>query len=186
MLINEQLVEKGLDSLESGSSILLLVESTDYTDIREALLKTLSARNNLVIYITLNKSYDNLKKLTRKLNIREGSIFYIDMISKKEHEDAEKGQDVLFLQSPRCLTDLSIAITEINESVKAENRVIILDSLSTMAIYNTQDTATKFAHFIATEARKWESTVIMFALKHQINTEVKEILSQFCDKIIEI
>ena len=95
--------------------IILVVAGGEYYGDMLDSLKQLSGKS--ICYVTLNKTYNALRKDFEKNNIDAKNIMIVDAISKsiKPVQNVEK--NCVFVDSPGALTDLSIAIKKREESL---------------------------------------------------------------------
>lgn len=144
---------------------LLVVPSGDYNNRLFTELKR--RRISSACYITLNKGRDALVDFFRRRRISPRKFFFVDCITKTILEPPER-DDTIYISSPRALTELSLALTKIIDAVKIKNAVgqnslikksslfndLIIDSLSTLAVYESIPTITHFAHSLINRVRE--------------------------------
>ena len=63
-----------------------------------------------------------------------------------------------------------------------DNKFVLLDSISTLLIYNEPETISKFVHFLTVKMRVLNLSVILIGLNE--NQGFLAELSQYCDKTI--
>ena len=111
-------------------------------------------------------------------------LFFIDAISGVIGKKRIEKSDCVVLRSPSSLTELGILISKACGSEKS--RFLMMDSLSTMLVYNNQKTTVRFVHYVATQLRRCGWPGIIFSLEKDIEGGVLDSITQFCDKIIKI
>jgi KaiC/GvpD/RAD55 family RecA-like ATPase len=162
---------------------LALVDSKNYQKTNIQLLRTL-IKGRSGVYVTINKPYVTMKAILEKEKINTKLIIFIDAITKLTKGSTKKDENCLYLDNPQSLTDISVAITEALNSIKAENKFIFLDSLSTLLIYNHAGTIAKFVHFLTGRMRTWGIDGIIISLESESDKALIAKLSQFCDVTI--
>src|SRR3989338_6978118 len=108
--------------------------------LEELNLKKELADNNKVCYVTLNKSYENLRQIFEKNNIKLENIKFIDAITRtfKKVDDTEKGK---FCSSPMAMTEISL---KINEILKENFDYLIFDSITSILMQEKNTALIKF------------------------------------------
>jgi KaiC/GvpD/RAD55 family RecA-like ATPase len=179
-------IQKEFDSLPDGYVVLILVDVINYVKVNLEILKYLLNKKRIPgIYITINRPYENMIKTLKKNGIDVKKLFFIDCITQTVGGNPEKKEGVLFVASPQSLTDIGIALSEALESIKAPDKFLFLDSLSTLLIYNNSGTIAKFSHFIASKMRLKGFKGIFISIEKETDATLIRILSQFCDKTIK-
>jgi len=117
--------------------------------------------------------------------INTKKLFFIDLITSEISEATEKIDNCLFMESPKSLTDLSIALSEAVKSMPGD-KFIFLDTLSTLLVYNQLTTVTKFAHFLTSKMRQWDINGLLVSMEKETDPNLQAQLAQFCDKVITL
>lgn len=166
---------------------LLLVEPTNYSKINYELTRLLiNHTQGKGLYITLNRSYDFLMETLRKERINVEEIFFVDAISKGTGKKTTTHENVEYIESPRDLTALSVAIDETYQKLGEKPKFLIFDSISTLLIYNDIASVERFIHLVIGKLREWKIKGVLLMVKSDEHKGVVNSLSQFCDRILEI
>lgn len=175
---------KDLKALESPFIVLLLVKANNYMSSDLTALRTLANKKSKNgIYITVNKTYETMKSLLVKNKINIKNLFFIDMISEEIHPEKEQKENCFFLKSPNSLTDLGIVLEEAVSAIPG-NKYLLLDTLSTLLVYNHTTTVEKFVHFLTIKMRQWNLDGVIISLEKETDDSLRAQLAQFCDKVI--
>ncbi len=162
-----------------GNKILLLsLRSGAYRKKMKELVRASTASFKRICYVTFNDPYETL---ARSIAPGKGSGFlWIDCVSatvkspKPEH-------GVTFVSSPHALTEVSIAIKKALEKDKTE--FMILDSVSSMLVYEKPLTVLKFIHNIVLTLRTSGIGAAFIILREDVSEEVIKDLNMFVDKV---
>lgn len=134
-----------------------------------------SFKNTIGIYVSLNKSQKSMENLLKKAGINTKRLFFIDCVTTEKTRD-----DVLHIPPDR-LDLLSTAILAFIREIK-EEKFLIIDALSTLLIYNSENNVAKFAKEVTEYAAHKNVKVIAFSPK----TEGEELLNKifnFFDRV---
>ncbi len=175
----------------SGSSWLVafLVASQQYSNLTKEVLRLLvNEMDSMIIYITINNPYSSLKKALSESHVRVENIFFIDAISGSAGLSTPKAEDCTFLEGPNALTSLGI---ELRDRVSryddnGKSPIILLDSVSTLLLHNSEASVGKFIHFTATRIKMWKAKGVFFSIQEDLNTEVVRTLQQYCNATIMV
>ena len=135
-----------------------------------------------IIYVTTNKPYEHLINLFKEQKIDFNNIFFIDCISKQITRSKEYTKNCVYLESPSDITGLSIAMTQASKLISGE-KTLLLDSLSTLFIYNNEDVVGKFSNFIINMIRTNSVSCIFFVLESDMDKKIMSVISSFVDEV---
>ncbi len=167
--------------------VMLVTPSSKYLEGNLAVLRLLMApQDSAGIYVTFNRPYESLTYVLGKEKIDLERLYFLDLITQTTGKRGERTENCIFLPSPRNLTELSIALTQLIERMEQTNRFIYMDSLSTMLIYNNSGTVAQFAHFLVSKMRLWKVGMVLVSLEKETDRKLIDDLSQFCDKVIKV
>lgn len=127
------------------------------------------------IYVSLNKSQKSIEEILKKSSINTKKLFFIDCVASKKTRD-----DVLHI-APDRLDLLESAVSSFIEDIRGE-KFLVIDALSTLLIYNSEDNVAKFVKKMTEYAS--ENNVHIVALSPK--TKGEELLNKifnFFDKV---
>jgi len=167
--------------LDMPKIALYTISADAYTKHLMDILKS-TGKGKKVIYVTTTKPYSQVSGMLRKAGIKDDNIFFIDCVSRSIGEKALSAQNCIFLENPRNLTAISIAI---NESVKKMpgKKLLVMDSLSTMMLYNDHVTMGRFSNFVINRMRALDVDTVMSAFEADANSDVLKQIAGFVDEV---
>ena len=174
------------DKLEEGDSFLVLSSADTLKDNNIRLMKEIQRLGYQTIMITFNQPSPILKRTYKKNEMNLDSIIFIDAVSKYAlgtlPEDIDRA---VFINNPRNLTNLSVAISEMLKEFAGTQTVVILDSISTMLIYLSSDDISKFTHFMTSKLAILGMPGFFIAVENGLNPVLMTHLSTFTDEVID-
>jgi len=182
-------VAKSADNVESlkiqkGKINILIIPNEMYSETLKKIVKNLSDQFEIISYVSLNKSYPSLMNFLKENGADFEKFIIIDPITKiSELKDINTDQ-LIHVSSISALTELSITINKVLEKTKSE--ALIVDSLSTLLIYNDEALITRFVHSLIGKVRAFGTTAILPILARDSKTSLIEDLSMFVDKIDDL
>ena len=169
--------------LEMPFTALALVDSNEYTQMQNEILRKFKEQK--VIYITISNSYKKILAQLKKEKISNKKIHFIDMISVDRGIETKAEENVSLIESPAGLTEL---VEQVDKSLKntGKNTIVILDSISTMTVYNDTSTAEKVIHTIIGKINTNNASAILMSSDSKGTEKITKIIGQFVDKTIVI
>lgn len=168
---------------EAGKKItILLIPDTSYSESLTGVVRYVTEKTERLCYVSLNKPYSSLRESFRNQSIRTERIFFIDAASKKSGTSDDK-EPVVFVSSPRALTEMGITIKKIIDAARIES--IIFDSISTLLVYEKPPTILKFVHSMTSEFRSKNISSFFTLVKDKASEEMLKDLNMFADEVID-
>jgi KaiC/GvpD/RAD55 family RecA-like ATPase len=135
-----------------------------------------------VIYITTNKPYSHLSGLLKKEGVDTERVFFIDCISRQVMSVVDEPSNVVCISSPQDITAVAISVSAAVDRLPGE-RVLFLDSLSTLLLYNDEKVIGQFSNFIINKMLVSGVASIIMALTSDIDKEVIRQIMAFVDEV---
>lgn len=176
-------IEDIFGKLESPFTVLTLVSSNEYTQMQNEILRKFQEQN--VIYITISNSYKKILSQLEKEKISSEKISFIDMISVNRGIETAQEENVSLIMSPTGLTEL-VEQLEKNLKKTGKNTIVILDSISTMTVYNDTDTTEKVIHTMIGKINTNNASAILMSSDSKETEKLTKTIGQFVDKTIVI
>jgi len=177
-------IEKRLEELPPKYVALFVTQRDDNELLISNLVKNFIKKGDSGIFVTLNKSGEDLKAILKKNGVDCTNLFVVDAISRKSGEAAKNVGNMTFVDSPQDLTEMEAQISDFVEKIPPGRHFFILDSISTMMVYNAEKNVEKFVHKLG-ERLKGLDFQCVFTIMDKTRPEVMNVLSQFSDKVIK-
>jgi KaiC/GvpD/RAD55 family RecA-like ATPase len=135
--------------------------------------------------VSTNKPLKALIENFKREKIDFKNFYFVDAITKTSNSEVIEGENFFYVDSPKNLIDLSIAIETGMEKIKGQTRFLVFDSLSTLLVYNKPGVVARFAHSLASKIRAWKAKGIFLIIQEK-DEKITKIIAQFCDEAIEL
>ncbi len=166
-----------------GRVNIFCTESENYSRSVIKIAEMVSRNKQRICYVTLNRGYENLKGRFASEGVDTSRFFFVDCASGSGKSSCEN-EPVLYLESPKSLTELSIAIKNV---VKAGNiECVIFDSLSTLILYKERSIVVRFFHSLISDVRFRETSYVFIVVKNRESEEMLKDISMMADEVIDI
>ncbi len=177
-------LESEISALGKKRVVLVILNSLEYADIGQNLLPFFEKQGQAGIFVSVNKPAVNIIAGSPAKAFAQKSVEFVDCVSRISGTRESESPKIHYLESPQQLVELSELLTQMVAS--GEARFLVLDSLSTLLIYNKPESIEKFVHTLSTRVRAQNVLGIFLIVKTEQNRDAVRVLSQFCDAVIEI
>ncbi len=174
-----------LSKIKGNQVILYITSKNKYSSTNANILKHyVNKKKNYCVYVTVNKQYSALEKDLKNKKVNTKNILFVDAITPLSSKvDAD---NAIFVGSPSALTSISLTITSALKKVPEGKRVLLLDSISTMMVYNNLGSVSKFSNFLIKKMQDWKVSGAILSIEKENSEEISDYLSQIVDKVIEV
>ncbi|MEK6902435.1 MAG: hypothetical protein AABX02_02500 [archaeon] len=179
----ESKLTAAIKALPLGTTHLLLVRVADYATAGHTILRHFSAQKMPGVYVTINKPYLDLVK--GLVNPPE-NVQYVDAITALTGRDMPETPRITYLDSPLSLVELNLAIAEKLRGIASNAKFLVMDSISTLLVYNAAQAVEKFCHTVIAKNRTENIMGLFLMVESEENQAVVDTLSQFVDGVIRI
>lgn len=175
-----------LSAIKSGEIVLFLTSETKYLKTNAEILKYyINNKKNYCVYVTVNKAYSTLIRDLQNKRINTDKLLVIDAVTPIGSGTQRSG-NAIFIGSPRALTSISLTLTSALNKIPEGNRLLFLDSVSTLLLYNDLGTVSKFSKFLIEKMREWKVSGAIISIEKEKADPISSYLSQIVDRVIEV
>lgn len=148
---------------------------TSVEKLQDKIGETIKIQNNAPgVYVSLNKTQKSTEKMLKKSGVSTNRLFFIDCVTEEKARD-----DVLHI-APDQLELLSTAISSFIDDIPGR-KFLIIDALSTLLIYNNENSVAKFAKEVTGYASDNDVKVIAFSPETKGEQLLDKIFNFFDD-----
>jgi len=172
--------------LTENSQILVIETSEDMQTVRKEIV--LSLVNNYLsgVYFTTNMPAETLQADLKKADIDVNKMQFIDSITKESvGNHTEDSKNITYLESPTQLSDLNIYLERALARVQNQKKFVIIDSVTTLLIYNQEKSVEKLIHRVV-EKNRLKKIMTVILVTRSTDEKLVQCIAQFCDKIVTI
>lgn len=173
--------------LEQNRLVVVIAKSDKLQKITLGILKYfVNKKKASCVYVTVAKPYKAIINILTANKINTKEIMFIDCITALSlGGDMQRAGNCIFCK-PESLTNLSIALVNALKGLSQENeRILVLDTLSTLMLYNQAKSISQFMHLLTFNLREMGVRSIVFTLEEDSDKAMISQITQFCDKVIK-
>lgn len=175
-----ELIDEEASPFESPVVLLNVSPLIYHKGVLDA-LRYFSERFGTGLYITLNKPCATLQPAFEKAGVPSERVVYLDSITNTAEHDTESCR---YLGRMRELTDICVALTKLASERKV--RYVLLDSVSTLLLYNDTKSVARFCHAVAEKLRSMGLSGALVLVDMEEGKDMAAQLAQFCDAYVKV
>jgi Trp operon repressor len=164
---------------------LYRVPAKKYMESLVVIFKTYLQHKN-VIYVSANNPYTQIKSSFLKEKIDTRDIFFIDCVSRAHGVDNAEVSECLLLNDPTDLNILGIAIHQALENLFEGEKILFLDSISSLMVQNDSSHLEKFLYYLVNKLKIEQVESILLYLDIDEDKEIVNRLCSICDEVVEL
>jgi hypothetical protein len=182
----EGLKERIANAVSTNQSIGIIMPSNNYSDLTCSLFEYINSKSDSFwVYLTITKPFDNIFEDYSNL-INNKTIKFIDCISHAAGISKEN-PNCKYIESPsqleKILLEIMNSFNNIDDNIR---KYLIIDSLSSLVIYNDITLVTEFFTHLINRTRISEITTISLTLEEEMDENIRKILYLKSNKIIKL
>lgn len=174
---------------DRGNSVLVVsFKPEDRANVVSSVLKTLiSDKTWGVVYVSISNPYEQLVKDFDSFGIDTKRMAFIDCISfAMMGSIPKKKENVFFVENPSSLEEVGMYVDRLLPKISGP-KVILLDSLSSLLIYNDPKSAKEFTHLIISKMRLAKVGGIILSMeKNEAVEDLVRTILPMCDREIRL
>ncbi|HIH09856.1 MAG TPA: hypothetical protein HA254_04255 [Candidatus Diapherotrites archaeon] len=178
-------VMKALEDLTEPFTILVLIDAKDYAAAKRKILERYG-RDDEIIYITLNAGFPKIKHDFEREKRDYANIRFLDMVSVEAGERVVDDPNAVYISSPSDLTDCMVNTERLLAAKEGKKVLVILDSISTMLIYNNPSVVEKFTHTLLGKINAANASAIVFSSDYEERDAITSTIGQFFDRTVKV
>lgn len=165
-------------------TVSLVFSVKNYSTAINEVVTSLSKNYTKILYVSLNRLYNPLKRKMQQDKIDTSKFIFIDCVTKTAVAQPEEHDDCTYVSAPNALTETSIAITKSVQ--KHYPDVVIFDSLSTLLIYENPMIVSQFVHSLTNKMNAFGVNLVFTILDGEKEKPLISDMSMFLEKVITV
>ena len=182
----EGLKERISTSISMYESLGIVLTATNYTDLIQALFGCIKEHpNDVWVYVTVTRPFESFIRLFVDLS-RYPNVTFIDCISRASGI-VRKDDQCVYIESPTMLEKIMMEVINLfSKAPENAGKFLILDSLSTLMIYNDPSLVTEFFYQLLNKTRSENIHSISLVVEEGEGDKYINKLIYLNDKILKV
>jgi KaiC/GvpD/RAD55 family RecA-like ATPase len=176
-----------LEELPQSSAASLQVGVDYYLDAIRAIIDIYASKRDVdIIYVTSTISSQAILDILKALEIDHTKVHFVDCISHTMMGSAVRESPALFVESPTMLENLMLKTEYLLRKSAASEKIVLLDSVNSLAIHNSNYVLSEFMHIFVSSLRSKEVTTLILSVIEHTTQELSNIVNLVCDSVIRV
>jgi len=180
-------VSKQLLELPPSSAISLQMSVDSYLDVLSGMLDQFANKKGMdTIYVTATISSEAIKRVLAALDIDSSRVFFVDCISHimMGASSVQQDEHATLVESPTMLENIMLKVEYLIRRSQAEQKLVIIDSINSLAIHNNNWILSEFLHILVSGLRARDVYTIILSVEEHSTPEINNLVNLVCDTAI--
>ncbi|MFC2163101.1 hypothetical protein ACFLRF_05420 [Candidatus Altiarchaeota archaeon] len=178
----KKILEDGVAGLPDNAIIIATAKSKYHMKVVSSLISYLVNTKEMGgVYISVSRPYDYIQVAMSEAEVDSDQVFFVDCISQMAGKVGLKADNVVFVENPGSLEEVSMYLDRMLAKVTTEKKFLFLDSLSSLLIYNNEKSVKEFTHFIINKMRLERIAGVVLSTEKKEAEEMIKTLIPMCD-----
>jgi len=167
--------------VSSDSVRLITTKSEDHDKTVFNILKILTKNYKKTgVHVSLNHSIEHCRTRYTNNKLDQTKLILVGCGG----EMSKKGKNNFAVSDAASLTDMFLILKEI----ASENKCgfIVIDSLSTLLLYNDEKNVERFIHYLIQYVRRIKKKLVITSVNDERTQKIRPLICQYVDKSLEI
>ena len=179
--MNSKQLSNKLKNLPHGWVVLVETSSDKALRLNMEVMANVIETKHFGIILETNNSAEEIIHFFRKKKVSPSQFIIIDCVTKKCRENP----NIIYLESCNKLTETAITINSLL-NISEKRKVVFINTLNTLLLYNNKEYLLKFVHSIITTFRLAHVNCVLFSMKGSTDAAFRDNVSQLCDETIMV
>ena len=183
---NASQLAEGLRGMPPGSAVLVRMKGATYTDsyfaalsavLREYAMET----KGYVVYLSVTNPASLLVDILSSVDIPIQGVSFIDVTSYMMVDKAKRAANTTYVESPTMLETIMLRVEYLLRRSPNERRIVVLDSISSLAIHNNSHILQEFLHILVNKLKSMGAVTVLLTVIEETAPELSNVLSLISD-----
>jgi len=180
-------VSSSMKDLGDNTIVIITSKSKDHMQVVSSMLKILvEGRKMGGVYISISRPYEYILNGMASVGLESNDIYFVDCISKMAGKAESKEANIVFVENPSSLEEVSMYLDRMLSKVKSKSKFLFLDSIDSLLIYNNDKSVKEFTHYIINKVRLEGTAGIILSIEKKEAEDLIKTLVPMCDSEIKI
>lgn len=175
-------IARKLEEIPAGSAIGIDMKIESYFDFIRATLDLFATRKDLdCIYVTSTIPSESILNALSVLEVDTQRVHFVDCISHSMMGKTSQSERVIFVESATMLENIMLKVQYLMKKSKKEGKMVIIDSVNTLAIHNNTKILSEFFHILLNNLRSQDAYVYILNIEGQGSEELDNMMNLVTD-----
>lgn len=181
LLLDRPLTWPGAESV-----CLVVTEGAAYNDAVRHVTRALVERFGNGVYWTANRPHHLLRESLERGGVAMEKVQFVDCVSAMTGIMPAPVPGVQFIESPTLMEKALMRSDQMLRRLPQGQRFLMVDSLSTLSVYNGSSAVGELAHTLITKMRMQHAPAAIILVERQADGELLDQVRPLCDDVLRI
>jgi hypothetical protein len=181
LMLDRPLAWPGADTIG-----LVVTDGPSYNEAVRLVTRSLVDRFGHGVYWTANRPHHLLADHLSRGGVDPGSLQYVDCVSAMTGVMPPPVPGVQFIESPTMMEKALLRTDQLVRRLPAGKRFLVLDSLSTLSVYNGAPAVSELSHTLITKMRMNHVPTALILVERQADGELMDQVRPLCDDVLHL
>ena len=170
----------------SDEAILLFtMDGAGYNRAVQEVAQALVRHYDAGVFVTANRPHHALRESLGRVGVDVGKITFVDCVSSMTGIAPPTEPGVVHVESPTMLEKITMRADLVLRRAQGR-RFLLLDSLSTLSVYNGTSTVAELVHNLVTRLRMAGIGAAFLLVDKQAGDDLLDTVQPLCDQVIRL
>ncbi|MFH0861731.1 MAG: hypothetical protein V1875_01760 [Candidatus Altiarchaeota archaeon] len=184
----KDLLEAGLAQADERMVELISTKADNHAQAILTVLEILVNKRGMGgVYISVSQPSESIANAMKEAGIPDGNVRFIDCISRSAGRgQTQKTDNTAYIENPSSLEEVTMYIDLMLKAVQKPKKFIVLDSISSLLIYNPDKSVREFTHFVINKVKLEKNTGIILSIEKKEAEDLIKTIAPMCDAHIRL
>ena len=174
-----------LGELPPSSAVSLRMSVDNYLEILRGTVDLFANRRGMdTVYVTATISFEGIKRILQALDADTSKVYFVDCISHimMGASASQLDEHTTLVESPTMLENLMLKVEYLLRRSQAKEKLVIIDSINSLAIHNNNWILSEFLHILVSGLRVRGAYTIILSVEEHSTPELNNLVNLVCDQ----
>ncbi len=166
--------------------VLVVTDGSGYNAAVRRVAYTLASRLDGGVFLTANRPTETLRPAFEEAGISLRGIHFLDCVSSLTGIAPVASPQTVFIESPTLLEKMFMRADQVLRRQPGPRRFFIVDSLSSLAVYNGAQPVMEMMHALVGRLRLQRIGAAFLLVERQSDGALRDALSPLCDAVVRL
>lgn len=165
---------------DDGAIMLVVTDAVRYNASLESLCRVLLGRFQEGVVVTANRPYASLRSTLNAAGLDASRLRFVDCVTSLTGLAPPADPQAQFVESPTLLEKVVLRTEQMLKRL-GHSKFLVVDSLSTLAVYNGNEAVAELTHNLVTRLRIQRTAAAFVVMTQPGSTALVDAVRPLCD-----
>lgn len=163
---------------DNHGPLYVSLSSRNLRDFANNIIEELTSQGHLIIYVGVTKPSAKIKSMLEDRDIDTQKILFLDMATKIAGSAPDRAQNTMFFK-PEEINQVNMKLDDAVDSIPdGYDAVLLFDTISTLSIYNDEETILQFLKNLSAKTHEWKLPAIFMGVDAETDEKLQAMIEK--------